>query len=194
MSDPVSALNGASFEGLVTIEDRGPVGMITLRGDLSSAAMAQAVDAALGLPIPPMGRIQPAKGVSQGQAAWMSPDEILLILPYGQVGAALKSLENALKGEHYLAENLSDARTLFSVRGTDPLVREVLAKLSPVDLHPDAFKPGDIRRSRLAQVAGALWMPTTGQINVACFRAVSVYVYDLLCNAADPAAGVDFFH
>lgn len=193
MSDPVSALNGASFEGLVAIENRGPVGMITLRGDLSSAAMANAVDAALGLPVPPMGRIQPAKGVSQGQAAWMSPDEILLILPYGQVGAALKSLENALKGQHYLAENLSDARTLFSVRGTDPLVREVLAKLSPADLHADAFKPGDFRRSRLAQVAGAIWMPAAGQINVVCFRSVAVYVYDLLCNAADPAAGVDFF-
>ncbi len=193
MSDPVSALNGASFEGLVTIADRGPVGMITLCGDLSTAAMAKAVDTALGLPIPPMGRIQPAKGVSEGQAAWMSPDEILLILPYGQVSTALRSLEKSLKGEHHLAENLSDARALFSVTGSDPLVREVLAKLSPADLHPAAFKPGDFRRSRLAQVAGAIWMPAAGQINVVCFRSVAAYVYDLLCNAADPAAPVDYF-
>lgn len=194
MSDPVSALNGASHEGLVTIQDRGPVGMITLRGDLSSPPMAKAVDTALGLPIPPKGRIQPAKGVSQGQAAWMSPDEILLILPYGQVRAALKSLENTLAGQHYLAEDLSDARSLMTVTGPDPRVREVLAKLSPVDLHPSVFGPGDFRRSRLAQVAGAFWMPATGQINVVCFRSVATYVYDIMCNASDPSAAVDFFH
>ena len=31
MSDPVSALNGANFQGFATIREIGPVGMITLR-------------------------------------------------------------------------------------------------------------------------------------------------------------------
>jgi len=193
MSEPISALDGARFDGLVTVEDRGLIGMITLRADLSHAAVAAAVDKALGVPMPPRGRILPAKGVSQGQAAWMSPDEILLILPYGQIGAAVSSLEASLAGTHHLIQNVSDARAVISLAGPDARVREVLAKLAPVDLHPSAFNVGDFRRSRMAQVAGAFWMPEAGRINVVCFRSVAVYVFDLLKAAADPAAAVDYF-
>ena len=193
MSDPVSALNGASFDGLVTLRDRGPMGMITLRGDLGSGVMAKAVDKALGLAIPALSRIEPAKGVCQGQSAWMSPDELLLIMPYGQVGAALISLTAGLEGQHYLAQDVSDARALISISGPDALVREVMAKVTPADLHPDRFKTGDFRRSRLAQAAGAFWMPEAGRINVVCFRSVATYVFDLLSAAADPASAVDYF-
>ncbi|MFU8881823.1 MAG: sarcosine oxidase subunit gamma [Rhodobacterales bacterium] len=193
MSEPRSALDGARFEGLVTVEDLGLIGMITLRADLSHAAVAAALDKALGLPMPPKGCIRPAKGVSQGQAAWMSPDEILLILPYGQTGAAVSSLEASLAGTHHLVQNVSDARAVISVTGPDAHVREVLAKLAPVDLHPASFTVGDFRRSRMAQVAGAFWMPEAGRINAVCFRSVAVYVFDLLKAAADPAAAVDYF-
>ncbi len=193
MSEPVSALNGASFEGLVTLTDRGPTGMITLRGDLAAPEMAKALDKALALTVPDTRRVQPAKGVSKGQAAWMSPDELLLILPYGQVATVCTSLSAALEGTHHLVADVSDARALITVSGQDAHVREVLAKLAPVDLHPAQFGPGDFRRTRLAQVAGAFWMPEAGQINVICFRSVAQYVFDLLSAAADPAAPVDYF-
>lgn len=193
MSEPVSALNGASFEGLVTLQDRGPTGMITLRGDLAAPVMAQALDKALGLTVPDTRRVQPAKGVSKGQAAWMSPDELLLILPYGQVSSVRANLSATLEGTHHLVADVSDARALITVSGQDAHVREVLAKLAPVDLHPAQFGPGDFRRTRLAQVAGAFWMPEAGQINVICFRSVAQYVFDLLGAAADPAASVDYF-
>ncbi|MGR3380616.1 MAG: sarcosine oxidase subunit gamma, partial [Roseovarius indicus] len=42
MSDAVSALKGASFDGTVTVRDAGLQGMITLRGDLGSAKMTKA--------------------------------------------------------------------------------------------------------------------------------------------------------
>ncbi|MEE4346973.1 MAG: sarcosine oxidase subunit gamma family protein [Paracoccaceae bacterium] len=192
MSEPVSALNGASFQGLVTLQDRGPTGMITLRGDLAAPAMAKALDKALGLSMPPQRRIV-ATADGTGSAAWMSPDELLLILPYAQVNTALAALAAALSGTHHLAENVSDARALIALSGPDARVREVLAKLAPVDLHPAHFKPGDIRRTRLAQVAGAFWMAEAGQANVICFRSVAQYVFDLLSAAADPAASVDYF-
>ncbi len=193
MSEPVSALNGASFEGLVTLQDRGPTGMITLRGDLAAPAMAKALDNVLGLTIPATRRVQPAKGSGQAQAAWMSPDELLLILPYGQVATVCASLSAALEGTHHLVADVSDARALITVSGPDARVREVLAKLAPVDLHPAQFGPGDFRRTRLAQVAGAFWMPEAGRIDVVCFRSVAQYVFDLLSAAADPAASVDYF-
>jgi sarcosine oxidase subunit gamma len=192
MSEPVSALNGARFEGLVTLQDRGPTGMITLRGDLAAPAIAKALDKALGLSMPPQRRIS-STADGTASVAWMSPDELLLILPYAQVNTALSALEAALSGTHHLAENVSDARALIALSGPDARVREVLAKLAPVDLHPAHFGPGDFRRTRLAQVAGAFWMAETGQINVVCFRSVAQYVFDLLCTAADPAASVDYF-
>ena len=193
MSDPVSALQGASFDGLVSITDRGPMGMITLRGDLASPAMAQALDRALNLTVPAMRQIVPAKGISQGQAAWMSPDELLLVMPYGQAGATLSSLQASLENTHFLAENVSDARAMFGLQGADASLRDVLAKLTPADLHPDSFGTGDFRRSRLEQVPAAFWMPETGRANIVCFRSVAAYVYDLLCLAAQPDARVDYF-
>jgi sarcosine oxidase subunit gamma len=192
MSEPVSALNGASFDGLVTLKDSGPTGMITLRCDLSAAPMAQALDKALGLPVPQQRKIM-SHADGTRQAAWMSPDELLLILPYGQVGDALAALEVGLAGTHHLVENVSDARALIALTGPDARLREVLAKLSPVDLHADAFPIGDIRRTRLAQVAAAYWMAAPGQAHVICFRSVAQYVFDVLRHAADPAAVVDYF-
>jgi sarcosine oxidase subunit gamma len=192
MSEPVSALKGASFDGLVTLKDSGPTGMITLRGDLSAKPMAQALDKAMGLSVPVQRKIVTTSDGTR-HAAWMSPDELLLILPYDQVSDTLAALDAALAGTHHLAENVSDARALIAVNGSDAQVREVLAKLAPADLHPDHFAPGDMRRTRLAQVAAAFWLTQPGQAHVICFRSVAQYVFDLLTAAADPAAAVEYF-
>ena len=63
------------------------------------------------------------------------------------------------------------------------MVREVLARLTPADRHPDSFKAGQVRRTRLSQVAGAIWMTEDGA-QVLAFRSVAGYVHDLLTNAA----------
>ena len=49
MSEAVSALNGAEFNGAVRISEAGLLGMITLRGDLEDAKLAAAVKAAAGI-------------------------------------------------------------------------------------------------------------------------------------------------
>ena len=48
----VTALNGATSDGMITISDAGLMGMITLRGDLASPEMAKAVKAATGAAMP----------------------------------------------------------------------------------------------------------------------------------------------
>ena len=45
MSDAISALAGAAFEGSATVSDLGPAGMLTLRGDLGAAKLKKAVKA-----------------------------------------------------------------------------------------------------------------------------------------------------
>lgn len=81
MSDPVSAMNGAKFSGLAQVEDSGLQGMITLRGDLASATLKAAVMAATGAEVPTSGQVSLAE---QGGVAWMSPDELLLLVPYAE--------------------------------------------------------------------------------------------------------------
>jgi sarcosine oxidase subunit gamma len=175
MSDPVSALNGASFQGFAAIREIGPLGMITLRAK-GLKSLDKAVKAVTGTKIPAQRRIE----VNGDRACgWMSPDEYLLILPYAEVGEALASLAKSLAGEHHLAVDVSDARAVFRVEGDR--AAEVLQKLSPVDF--EALEPGELRRSRTAQVAAAMWKQDQG-FTLVCFRSVARYVFDLLANAS----------
>ena len=187
MSEALSALPGASFDGSATIREMGLQGMITLRGDLSDTSLGKAVKAATGA-----GLLACRKASFAGEAGalWMSPDELMLLVPYGQVDAAIAKLTKDLGGTHHLAVNVSDARALFAVEGDG--AREVLSKLCPVDLSNEAFQPGDFRRTRMAQAAAAFWMTDDGAFRVICFRSVAAYVFGLLEDAARPGGEVGF--
>ena len=152
-------------------------GMISLRCDESLTV------GVAGLNRPSMGRID-----VQGDSAlaWMSPDEVLLMVPLADVSAALVQIAAQFQGVHHLAVDVSDARAMFVLTGTD--AREVMAKLAPVDFHPDSFGPGRFVRSRLGQVAAAFWMTEGHDIHVICFRSVADYVADLLTRSAKDGA------
>ena len=161
--------------------------MITMRGDLASAKMKKAVKAACGADIP----ASQAVGLEgDNGVAWMSPDELLVMVAYEGVNDVLDGLHNDLAGEHFLAVNVSDARGVFEIKGDS--VREVIAKLCPVDMSRDAFKPGQFRRSRMAQVPAAFWMVDEQTIRIVCFRSVAEYVFGLLKDAAEPGGDVGF--
>jgi len=187
MSDPVPELGGARFEGLVRIAEMPPRGMITLKGDLASAKLKTAAAKLADVDFP-----GPCGAVVNGDRGllWMAPDEIMVLLPRAEAASGVAALSKALAGTHHLAADVSDARCHFRLEGAAG--REVLAKLTPADLHPDAFGPGEVRRTRLAQVAAAFWMPDAGTVDLIAFRSVAAYVFDLLSNAADPEARVDY--
>src|SRR6056297_2389454 len=139
MSNIVSALPGAAYEGYVRIEEMGLQGMITLRGDLSASRVKKAVKTAAGVDVPGQRGIAHAEDTG---AAWMSPDELLLLMPYTQVEDTLATLAEALAEEHHLAVNVSDAR---------------------------AMRVRRIRPGPKAQVAAALWMTDEETVQVVCF-------------------------
>ena len=188
MSDAISALPGSVYDGFVRVEELGPSGMITLRGELASAELQKAVKAATGLAVPGQ---RGADFENDSGVAWMSPDELMLFVRYGDVADKLAHLEKTLSGTHYLAVDVSDARAMFGLSGE--AVREVIAKLCPVDIAPGMFGPGEIRRTRMAQVPAAIWMPAEGQMRVVCFRSVARYVFDLLKDAARPGGEAGLF-
>lgn len=180
MSDPVSPLSGASYDGFALVREIGPLGMITLRAKEGTPGLEAAVRTATGCDLPAVRRI-----VRQGTRAvgWMSPDELLLIVPYGDVAAVLSGIREAMAGQHHLAVDVSDARAVFRVEGAK--ADQVLRKLSPVDF--DRLEPNELRRSRAAQVAAAFWAEEGG-FTLACFRSVAGYVMGLLSVSARPGA------
>lgn len=187
MSNAISALQGKVAPGEVTIREAGLQGMIILRGDLADKKLRTVCTGLSGVGFPAQGQ---AKSEGKKGLCWMSPDEILVLVPYDEVAAAIASIDKALTGTHYLAENVSDARAVLIVEGA--FCREVIAKLAPVDLHPDTFKPGDFRRTRLGQVAAAFWMRDEDTFQVICFRSVAEYTFNLLAASAK-AGQVGYF-
>ncbi|MDT8856248.1 sarcosine oxidase subunit gamma family protein [Paracoccaceae bacterium Fryx2] len=180
MSDPVSALQDARFDGFARISEIGPLGMISLRCKRDAPGLAAAVQAAVGLALPGPRAIVQDGGRSAG---WMSPDEYLLLLPHAEVPGALERLSKTLAGVHHLAVDVSDARSVFRIKG--PLADQVVMKLCPVDLA--TLPAGELRRSRAAQVACALWREGDG-ITLVAFRSVAGYVMGLLSHAAQPGS------
>lgn len=187
MSD-VSALMGAVAEGRTRVEEAGLAGMITLRGDLSSGKLVAAVTGLAGVEMPGQREI---KTGDDKAVAWMSRDELLIMVPHEEADGAVATLSAALAGEHATVANVSDARALFRVEG--PHAREALAKLTPVDLHPMSFGAGEMRRTRMAQVPAAIWQSGEDQFSVICFRSVAQYVFDLLALSAKDGSEVGYF-
>lgn len=180
MSNAVSALGHASFDGFAAIREIGPIGMISLRAKPDVVGLAAAIKAAVGTAVPAMRQIEIA---GEKAAGWMSPDEYLLVLPYAETTAAMAAIADALKGQHHLAIVVSDARAVFRVEGAK--ATQVLAKLSPVDFETLGAK--ELRRTRAAQVAAAFWRDGDG-FTVVCFRSVASYVMGLLTHSAMPGS------
>ena len=185
MSNAISALNGESYKGYVTVAEAGLRGMITLRADLGDAKVKAAVKKATGVAVPDQRGIL-AKG--ETAVAWMSPDELLIMVDYAQAGATVAAMTKALGAIHHLCVDVSDARATFRLTGAG--AREVLAKLAPADL--SVMTAGQMRRTRLAQVAAAFWIVDDNTIDLVTFRSTARYVFDLLSNAAAPGSEVDY--
>jgi sarcosine oxidase, subunit gamma len=179
MSEPVTPLGAARYDGFATIQALGPTGMLTLRAKPDVAGLDAAL-AAIGLVRPAPRRIEIAGDRACG---WMSPDEYLIVLPHDQATAAQAVLEQALAGQHHLVANVSDARALFRIEGDK--ADQVLAKLMPVDFA--RLAEGELRRSRAAQVAVAVWRQDGGTVLV-CFRSVAAYVMGILSHSAMPGS------
>ncbi|WP_137702074.1 sarcosine oxidase subunit gamma [Marimonas lutisalis] len=188
MSETLSALKGARFAGIAVVTEAGLRGMITVRGDLADTDVKNAVTGVAGVDMPGQREINT---VGERGIAWMSPDELLVMVPHGEAEQAVETMNAALTGAHALVVNVSDARAVFDVTG--PHAREVLGKLMPVDFSAVGFGPGMIRRSRMAQVPAAVWMTGEDAFRVVCFRSVAQYVFDLLKAAAAEGSEVGLY-
>lgn len=177
-----------NFDGLVSIREIEGQGMLVVRGDFSAPVFREAVCALAGVDFPE----QRQAVVRDGRGLlWMSPDELMVMLPRAEASRARADLAAKLADQHALVGDVSDARVHFQIEGR--VVRETIAKLAPVDMHPDVFAPGTLRRTRFGHVATAVWLLDERTARVFCFRSVRDYMAKLLAVAADEKSEVAYF-
>ena len=155
----------AGVDLLISIQEVEGLGQITLKGEIGSDDVHVAVDEAIGLQVPE------ALGVSHGdgaRAVWMAPDELLLIASRGEVAPGLEKIANQLDGQHHMALDVSDARTVFRLTGAR--VGEVLAKGAPCDCSDHGFPPGTARRTHMGGLAVGIWRVDAETWEIMCFR------------------------
>lgn len=171
----------SDLTALASVTEIRGLGMILIRADLDRAG--DAIAEAAGLPVPGQGRFTSAGASFLG---WMSPDELLMILPAAETAPVMAALQDALSTEHALVHDVSAMRCVFDVTGRAPA--QVLAKLCPADL--DALPVDGLRRTRAAQIACAIWRHDDGW-RIVAFRSVADYLARLLDQAAAPGTGLD---
>jgi len=133
-----------SIPGAVILKECAITGQLSLRGNLESAALAQA---AIGCGLPS----EPNRVAISGDLAalWLGPDEWLLTMPIERLPALAATLAAAFAGRRAAITDVSAARTILLLEG--PKAREVLMKGCSLDLHPDHFKPGHCAQTNLAR-------------------------------------------
>ena len=162
----------------VAIEKLPPVGMISLRGELS--VLGPAVEEITGCALPEM-RMSTRAG--DATTIWMSPDELLIVCDHGAARDLAARLTEALAEEFATVSVVSDARQMFEVRGAG--AETLLQKIMPVDF--DRMRPQEVRRTRMAQIPAAVWRHGGG-FRLVCFRSVADYAMDLL-ETSRPVGG-----
>ena len=163
----------------VSLEQDTSLGMITLRADLASDKLKKAINE-IGLgDLPAQRQIVSSSELSLG---WMSPDELMLFCASQNVADIVQTIADHLAGEHSLVVDVSDARAHFVLKGAH--IREVIAKLAPVDLDPTQLDVGELRRTRFGQIAAAFWFSDQTTAHIICFRSVAAYMHEQLIRAA----------
>lgn len=134
---PLTGREPLSVNG-VSIRELPNLGKVTLRGDATDKAFADAAAKVLGVALP----TEPMTSANSGdiRVFWKAFDEWLIWTPEGGEGKLIADLRSALDGLRKAVVDVSDYYTVIRVEGVH--ARTLLAKGCAVDLHPRAFNPG----------------------------------------------------
>ena len=163
------------------------VSQINLRGDGEDADFLKGVEATLGqaLPLAP-------NTITSGEhhVYWLGPNEWLIVSTATKASALAAGLQDALVNQHVAINDVSGGQVTISLKGDK--VRDTLSKGCPIDLHIDAFGPGDCAQSGLAKAGvlmGCFDGPDTLELIVR--RSFADYVARWLQHAARDV-GIEF--
>jgi sarcosine oxidase subunit gamma len=166
------------------LAERPFAGFVVLRGEAET--VAEPVTATTGLVLP-----RACRGTStDGELAvlWLAPDEWLFVTAEVAATATLAArLADALAGRHHQVVDVSDYYATIDLAG--PALRSALAKLVALDLHPRAWRRGEVLATRLAQALVQLWLVADEAADdepmarIVVRRSLADYVWCLLAEA-----------
>lgn len=115
--------------------------------------------AALGFGLP----FDPLTSSTFGGAAflWMGPDEWMLVTEPDETATCVADARRTLAGAHHQLVDVGDYYTQIDVGGLK--ARELLMKLTTVDLHARAFKPGMVTGCILGRANATIWLAAEGE-------------------------------
>ncbi|QND59138.1 sarcosine oxidase subunit gamma [Mesorhizobium huakuii] len=133
-----------------------------------------------------------AVGTADATLIWSGPDQFFVLSKGGKHGIAELAL--SLAGSASLSDQ-SHARVLISISGTK--ARAMLAKLSSIDLHPDAFAVGAAAATSMDHTSVTLWRGNDRDglavFNVLVFATFAESLWHTMLDSA-AEYGVDISH
>jgi sarcosine oxidase subunit gamma len=142
---PIDGMKGAAHLAEIAF-----LGKLILRGD--PANIGKAVADMVGAPLPAA-----CAATRRGEMAilWTGPDEFWIITSEGAQIALADGLETALAGHHHQVTDVSSYYTAIELAG--PRSREMLMKLTTLDMDKSAFTAGQVAGSNFGATQATLW-------------------------------------
>lgn len=164
----------------VTLSVRHPLSIVTIiarKGQL--AALAKAIEAAYKCPLPGVG-----ESTGKGAIAfhWCGAEQYYAVAEGKADGEFYRDLKARLEGLASCSDQ-SHGRIILRVAG--PKARALLAKGTPVDLHPSVFGPGRSAVTQMAHVGVHLAQTGKDEFELSVFRGFSENFWEWLTEQAE---------
>ena len=139
---------GARGDAGVSLTEIRNFDLVQVMGRRGKAAdMAKAAEARFGVAAP---QTPKAVGTSDAMLIWSGPDQFFVLSKGGKHGALAPAFAQSAS-----LSDQSHARVLIGISGVK--ARTMLAKLSSIDLHPDAFPVGAAAATSMDHTSVTLW-------------------------------------
>ena len=167
--------------GSITLVERPVTACVDLRGNGRDERFVRAVSSVTDL-APPLEPGTTATGLF-ASLLWLGPDEWWLTSDSQSGGELAARLRQALRGVHAAVTEVGDGRIVYAVAGSR--ARDVLAKGTPLDLHPRALAPGRCAQTVLAKLSVLIHLRAADPVfDVYVARSHADYAWAWLANAA----------
>jgi sarcosine oxidase, subunit gamma len=158
------------------------LGKLILRGD--PGMVSEAVSGTVGASLPAACR---ASRKGDTAILWTGPNEFWIVTPDDAHAALADKLGKALSGIHHQVTDVSSYYTTIDLAG--PKAREMLMKLTTLDMDRSAFTEGQVAGSNFGAAQATLWQTTSdGEEGGPVFRlfvrrSMADYLWCLLAEA-----------
>jgi len=165
----------------VSVAERSGIGTINLRGQPDNTGFMEAAAAVLGNALPATPNT--VAFADDIESLWLAPTEWLVRCDLDQQARLEQELEDALADQFTAINDLSGYYTTLTIIGRN--AAELLARGTPLDVHPRVFAPGQCAQTVFAH-AGIILMPRMAETS--CFdmlvrRSFADYVWRWLDDA-----------